>query len=250
MVHQDIIEIFAAQMCIARGGFDLKHAIVNRQQRHIKSTATEIENQHILFRRATVLFVQTIRDCRGGWFVDDTQYIQTRNFTSIFGGLSLRIVEIGRHGHHCIVDGTTQIRLCDLFHVTQHHGTDLLWKESLLLRLILDLDSRAILRLAHHFERPQFHVRLHGRIIVLSANQSLGVKHGILGVSCSLILGRSSDQSLSVRKRDVRRCGSLTHVVWDNLHCVVLPCSDARVRGSQINTNRWLLLLLVCHNDR
>lgn len=54
-----------------------------------------------------------------------------------------------------------------------------------------------------NFERPMFHIRLHNGIVEFSANQSLGVKNGVVRVFGILVFGSVSNQSFSFSKGDV-----------------------------------------------
>lgn len=46
------------------------------------------------------LFVQAIGNGSSGGLIDDTKDIKPRNGPCIFGGLALRVVEVGRHSHY------------------------------------------------------------------------------------------------------------------------------------------------------
>ena len=48
--------------------------------------------------------------------------LEARNLGGINGGLTLGIVEVGRDGHHRLVDGVSQVGLGRLFQFPQHHG--------------------------------------------------------------------------------------------------------------------------------
>ena len=54
----------------------------------------------------------------------------------------------------------------------------------------MDFNCWSPVRLGDHLERPVLHVRLHGGTSELPANQSLGIKDGVLGVHCHPGRGR------------------------------------------------------------
>ena len=62
---------------------------------------------------------------------------------------------------------------------------------------------------------------------------------GVGRVHGDLVLSRITDQTLRIGKSDVRRRRSVTLVVSYDLNTVVLPYSDAGVRGSEIDSDRW-----------
>jgi hypothetical protein len=81
------------------------------------------------------------------------------------------------------------------------------------------------------------HVALDSGVAELSADQTLGVEDGVDGVHGDLVLGSITDQTLGVGEGDIAGGGSVTLIVGDDLHSVVLPHTDARVGGSKINSN-------------
>jgi hypothetical protein len=80
------------------------------------------------------------------------------------------------------------------------------------------------------------HVLLDIGVVETTTNQSLGVKDGVGGVHGRDVLGRVTDEPLLLGKRDVRGGGSVTLVVGDDLDSVVLPYTDTRVGGTQVDT--------------
>jgi len=71
------------------------------QNRYIKCATSEIVDGN----DGVICTIQTISKsgCRG--FVDDTEDLETSDLTSVFGGLTLGIVEIGRYGNDGMPDG-------------------------------------------------------------------------------------------------------------------------------------------------
>ncbi len=68
---------------------------VDFDNRDIESTTTEVVNRD---RAVAHFFIQTVRQRGRGRFVDDTFDFQTGDTASIFGCLTLRIVEVSRYG--------------------------------------------------------------------------------------------------------------------------------------------------------
>ena len=60
------------------------------EDRNIKCAAAEIKHNDFLI----FLFIESVCQSRRGWLVDDALHVQPSDFAGIFGGLSLRIVEI------------------------------------------------------------------------------------------------------------------------------------------------------------
>lgn len=57
-------------MGITRRRLNLKHSVINRQDGHIERTTTKIKNKYVF--DSLTFIVQTVRNSRGGGFVNDT----------------------------------------------------------------------------------------------------------------------------------------------------------------------------------
>jgi hypothetical protein len=107
--------------------------------------------------------------------------------------------------------------------------------ELLGLASVFNLDN-GLSCLVNNLERPVLHVGLDLGIGELSANQSLGVENGVVGVHGDLVLGGITNESLRVVESDIRGGGSVTLVVGNDFDSVVLPDSDTGVGGTEINS--------------
>ena len=87
VVHQAIVKVFTTQVGITSSGLDFEDTLLNSQEGYIESTSAEIEDEDVTF--AGNLLVETVGNGSGSWLVDDTEYVKSRNDTSILGGLSL-----------------------------------------------------------------------------------------------------------------------------------------------------------------
>ena len=181
-------------MRIPRGRLHLEDALFNREQRHVKCASAQVKNEDVLL--IVALLVETICDCCRSRFVDDAQDVETRNRTRVLRRLALRVVEIGRNGHHRILHVLPQVGLRNLLHLHQNHRGNLLGREILLLILIGHLNERFVARVGNDLERPVFHIRLNGRIRHFSTNQALCVKDRIMRVHRCLVLRRIPNKTL------------------------------------------------------
>jgi len=99
MVDKDV-EVFTAQVCVTVDGLNLEHSLLHLKDRNIKCASSEIV--HSDDRRVGT--IKTIGKCSGCRLINDTENVQTNDLTSIFGSLSLSIVEVGGGGDHCVAD--------------------------------------------------------------------------------------------------------------------------------------------------
>merc|ERR1711899_391756 len=94
VVDHPVVEVLSSQMGVTSGGLDLKDALLNGQDGHIKGATSEIEDENVTLS-GSFLLVQTIGDGGSGGLVDDTENIETSDDTRVLGGLSLRVIEVG-----------------------------------------------------------------------------------------------------------------------------------------------------------
>jgi len=94
VLQESVVEILTTQVGISSSGLDSEDTTADVQERNIESPSSKIEDENVLLGLG--LTIETV--CNGGssGFVDDTENIQTSDGTSIFGGETLRVVEVGR----------------------------------------------------------------------------------------------------------------------------------------------------------
>jgi hypothetical protein len=120
VIDKTVIEIFSTQVSVASSSLDLEDTLLNGQERHIECTSTQIEDENVAL--ADYFLVETVRDSRGCRFVDDAEDIQPRDRSGVFGGLTLRIIEVCRYRDDGIGNRGTEIGFCRLLHFREDHG--------------------------------------------------------------------------------------------------------------------------------
>ncbi|PVD38087.1 hypothetical protein C0Q70_00698 [Pomacea canaliculata] len=171
MLHHAAVKVFATQMRVSCCGFHFeKRALADLQDGHVEGAATQVENENVLF--SFRVLIQSVGQRGGCGFIDDAQDVEAGDVSCIFRGLSLGVVEVGRHGDDSILDTLTQIRLGRLFHLDQHHGADLFWCKRLGLALVLHL-YLGFAAVVDHLEGPMLHVRLHAAVVKTPADHNI-----------------------------------------------------------------------------
>mmetsp|Transcript_38877 Transcript_38877/g.85122 ORF Transcript_38877/g.85122 Transcript_38877/m.85122 type:complete len:119 (-) Transcript_38877:489-845(-) len=118
MLHDTLVKIFATKVGISVRRDHFENTIVDRQQRHIEGSTTQIVNEDVLLR----LLVESVGNSSCSRLVNNPQHVQTSNDSSILRRLSLCIVEVRWNCHHCVLHLLSQVVLSSLFHLCQHHG--------------------------------------------------------------------------------------------------------------------------------
>ena len=127
VISDTLVKIFTTEMSVTSGCEHLEDTVIDSQDRDIEGTTTKIENDDVLL----VLLVKTVGNSGGGRLVDDTEDLESSDDTSVLGGLSLGVIEVGWDGDDGVLDVLTEVLLSDLLHLGEDHGRDFLWAELL-----------------------------------------------------------------------------------------------------------------------
>ena len=114
--------------------------------------------------------------------------------------------------------------------------------------MVLDLDA-GLASLVDNFEGEVPIISINLSIAELATDETLSVEDGIARVHGDLVLGSISNQSLTLTESDIRKGGTVTLVVGNNLNTVILPDTDTTaerkmsVKSDQTNsiqsTYKW-----------
>ena len=164
VVDETVVKVLATEVGVARRGFHLEErALVDGEDRHVEGAAAQVEYEDVLLPFEAL--IETVGECCGGGLVDDPQYVETGYGSSVFGGLTLRVVEVSRYCYNRLLHLLSQVRLCCFLHFCEDHGADFLRIETFLLALELDLDLW-FAALVDDCERPVFQVALDLRVVI------------------------------------------------------------------------------------
>src|SRR5258708_40194227 len=92
-------------MRIAVRGEDFENAVMELEDGNVERAAAQIVDSD-----GTVFaFVESVGQRCGGGFVDQAQYLKTRDASGVFGGLSLGVVEVCGNRDDAFCDGLAEI---------------------------------------------------------------------------------------------------------------------------------------------
>ena len=192
VVDDGVVPVITAQVRITVRGLYLEHAVADLQHGNIEGTAAEVVHGDLL----VALLVQTVSQGRSRRLVDDTAHLEARDLAGSLGGVTLCIVEVGRHGNDGLRDGLTQLSLGVRLQLGQHHSTDLLRGVDLCLAAHLNLNVGITVGGCHN--RVRHLLVLLRQLAVLAADESLGREDRVARVGDRLTLGRLADDAFAV----------------------------------------------------
>ncbi|KAH3670626.1 hypothetical protein OGAPHI_001141 [Ogataea philodendri] len=231
------IEILTSQVGVTGSSLNGENTTSNVQQGNIESSSTKVENQNV-FLLLGLTSTKTVSNGGSSRLVDDSQHVQTSNGTSVLGGLSLSVVEVSWDSHNSLLNLLADLGLSNLLHLGQNHRRNLLWRESLGLLQVLNLNLWVAV-VVDDLEWPRLDVLLHRLVGESSTDQSLSVEHSVLWVQSGLVLSSVTNQSLFWSESDEGWSNSVTLLVSNDLNSGVI-CSNTGVSGTEIDTNSTL----------
>jgi hypothetical protein len=229
VVHDDQIEVVAAEVGVTVGGLDLEDAVAELQDRDVEGAATEVVDDDFFFG----FLVEAVGEGGGGGLVDDALDLEAGDFAGVFGGLSLGVVEVGGHGDDGFGDGAAQEFLGVGFEFAEDHGRDFFGR----VFFVAHFDFDAAIGL-HNLVGHELEVALDLGVFELAADEALNAKDGVVGVDDGLALGDLADQALTrFADGDHARRGAATFGVGDNSRLATFHDGHGRVGGSEVDSD-------------
>ncbi|OPZ06022.1 MAG: NAD-specific glutamate dehydrogenase [candidate division BRC1 bacterium ADurb.BinA292] len=195
-VHQQVVQVIAAQPAVAGRDEHLKRLVFDIQDAEIERSAAEVVDRD----DRLVLAPQAVGHRGGGRLVDQPQHLQPGQPGGFQRRLALHVVEIRRHRHDRPLDRFAQIMLGRQLELLQHQGRQLLGQE----RAVPHRDHQpAVLGLV---QLERILLALLDHLVVEAADQALGGGNRPLGL-CRRLAPRDfpHDDLPVVEQRDHRR---------------------------------------------
>ena len=213
-------------MGITIGSLDLDDAFADLEDRDVKRSAAEvIHGDSLVFS-----LVETVseRGCRG--LVDNALHFEAGNLSGVFGGLALRIIEVGRDRDDGFRDFLTKIVFGSLLQLLQNQCRDLGRGVFLPLR-----EYGNVVALAHDF--VGHHLYFFADFVVAASHETLDRVDRVFGIGDRLALGDLPDEPLAgLGKSDHRRGRAPSFFIGNNLGFATLHDGYAGVGGAEVNS--------------
>lgn len=128
-INNLVIEVVAAEVGIAVGGKHFEHAVAYFEYGYIERAAAEVVNHNLL---AAFLLIEAVGERRRGGFVYYTKHVEAGDFARVFGGLTLRIVEVCGAGDYRVGNLAAEIAFGIGFELGKNHSRNFLGRIALI----------------------------------------------------------------------------------------------------------------------
>ena len=114
-----MIHVGAAELGIAAGGLDFKHALAEFHDRYVQGTATKVDHGNAQFFPGAI---EAVGQRCGSGLVDQSFDFETRDTAGILGCAALIVVEIGGYRYHRFGDRLPEESLRIVLYFLQQKG--------------------------------------------------------------------------------------------------------------------------------
>ena len=235
VVDQAVVEVLATEEGVAVGREHLELVLAvdlgDLDDRDVEGAAAEVVDRDGL---VAALLVHAVGEGGGGRLVDDALDVETGDAAGVLGRLALRVVEVGGHGDHRLLDALPEVFLGGLLHLHQDARGDLGRGHLLAARLdpgvaVVGLDDLV---------GDDLDVLLDGVLVEAAADQALDRVQRVLGVGDRLALGRLADDDLAVLlEGDDGGRRAIALGVLDDPGLAPFHDRDTRVRRAEVDTD-------------
>ena len=98
---EQVVDVVAAEVGVAVGRHDLEDALVQLEDGDVEGPPAEVVDGD----DSVVLAIEPVGERGCSWLVHQAQDFESGHAAGIFGGLALRVVEVGGDGDDCLRDG-------------------------------------------------------------------------------------------------------------------------------------------------
>mmetsp|Transcript_29749 Transcript_29749/g.79036 ORF Transcript_29749/g.79036 Transcript_29749/m.79036 type:complete len:188 (+) Transcript_29749:1368-1931(+) len=151
VLHDAIIEVITSEVGVASCRLHLHDVVLDRNKRHVQSTATHVVDQNVALH---CLVGTAVRDGRRNGFACESRHIQPSHRRRVQRRLSLRLVEASGHGNHHVFHQRRVVEGCQMvlnifLQLRQQHSQQLLGLQLMFLPLALGGEDWPIALLRH-----------------------------------------------------------------------------------------------------
>ena len=224
-------------MSITVCGLYFKDAITELKHGNIKCTTTKVEDNNLLI---FVLF-ESISHSGSGWFIHDTLYFKTGNFTSILGCLALRIVEISWDRNDGLSDFFAQEGLGIGFNLAKNHSGNAFWSVFFAVEF-----NRDVAIFIDNLVGGIFLIGLNLFVVIFAPHQTLDAINRVFWICDALTLSNLTNEAVALLCNSNNGRGrTITFAVRNNLWFTSNHIRKGAVSSTKVNTNDFTHLFFL-----
>ena len=110
------VEVLTTKVGVTGGGLNGEDTALDVEEGNIEGTTTKIVDEHVALL-AGLAGAETVGNGGSGRLVDDTEDVEAGDGTSVLGGLTLVVVEVGGDGDDGLLDLLAKLGLGNLLHL-------------------------------------------------------------------------------------------------------------------------------------
>ena len=187
-MHDQIVDVVAAEVGVAVGRHDLDHLLADLEHRDVEGAAAEVVHRDEM----VIALVETVGERRRRRLVDDALDVEAGDAPRVLGRLALRVVEVRRHRDHGPTDLLPQVVLGRLLHLLQDVRRDLLRT----VVLAADAYPHGVPRSGH--DAIGHHLHFFAHFLHPATHEPLDGENGVFRIGDRLSFGDLPDQELAL----------------------------------------------------
>ena len=198
LLHDLVVHVTAAQVAIGAMADDAGFLLLEASNRHCRLRMTKVDesNNPLLLLRQVALPEEAVVVADGRALVDNSEALESGDFSGVDEGLPFRIRRVGGNGQHDVLscDLVLHVEIVELLEV---EGDDLLNRENVGVASLLNFKCNFIVLHGHHFmgDVPLLKLELR-RALAVEAEEAGGEQDTVLEVTLDRCLDRVTDDSL------------------------------------------------------
>ena len=238
--QQQAVEVLPAQVAVAVRRADPVVAPRHLQNRHVEGPASQVVHQHVpreLIHVGRLLRVVRVRNGGRGRLRAQRHLVETRNASCRHRRRPLVVVESRRNAYHRVVNRCVAKRVDLLMHIAENRRCHVFRCVLAGHVTVVHLELDKLVRRRNQVACPKPPVARNQRIVVLHADESLGVGDDLLRTTPTLLKRCGSRENALLAHIHEGRINVAAVIQRDMAEGAVLPYTHLHRACSQVNSD-------------
>ena len=190
-IHDAVVPVVAAEVGVAVGGLDFKHAVADFQHGDVERAAAEVIYGDLF----VLLLVEAVGERGGGRLVNDAEDFEAGDAARVLGGLALGVVEVSGNGDDSLRDRLAEARLGVGLELREDHRGD--FRRAELLGPTIHLDFHGDVAIAGLDDAVGDALDFFLHLVKFPAHEALDRVDGVARIGDGLAFGGIADDALA-----------------------------------------------------